>query len=160
MQITGLRHCLRSSWIKTESNFHKGKVKWLYLYWITLSATWAVLPRGPVRVTSLESRVTTVGNRSTRRKPAMIGRGKLDNTLLTCDQGNFNQITAQSRNRTLVTVMRDTSTTTVPPGPYKYPASLSECRKLSPSAQPNQFWVTPRWFYGAGVITLVINNKH
>ena len=38
----------------------------------------------------------------------MLGRDKLDSTLLTCDQGNFNQITARSRNRTLVTVVRDT----------------------------------------------------
>ena len=33
----------------------------------------------------------------------MLGKVKLDNTLLTFDQGNFNQITARSRNRTLVT---------------------------------------------------------
>ena len=45
----------------------------------------------------------------------MLGRVKLDNTLLTCDKGNFNQITARCRNRTLVTVVRDTCTTTVPP---------------------------------------------
>ena len=44
----------------------------------------------------------------------MLGRVKLDNTPLTCDQGNFNQITARSRNRTLVTVVRDTYTATVP----------------------------------------------
>ena len=44
----------------------------------------------------------------------MLGRVKLGNTLLTCDQGNFNQITACSRNRTLVTVVRDTCTITVP----------------------------------------------
>ena len=31
----------------------------------------------------------------------MLGRDKLDNTLLTCGQGNFNQITARRRNRTL-----------------------------------------------------------
>ena len=43
----------------------------------------------------------------------MLGRVKLDNTLLTCDHGNFNQITARSRNRTLVTVVRDTCTTIV-----------------------------------------------
>ena len=43
----------------------------------------------------------------------MFGRVKLDNTLLTCDQGNLNQITARSRNRTLVTVVRDTCTITV-----------------------------------------------
>ena len=34
---------------------------------------------------------------STRRKPAMLGGAKLDNTLLTCDQGNFNVKTARSR---------------------------------------------------------------
>ena len=45
------------------------------------------------------SSVTTGGIRSTRRIPAMLGRLKLDNTLLTCDQGNFNEITARSRNR-------------------------------------------------------------
>ena len=33
----------------------------------------------------------------------MLGRDKLDNNLLICDRGNFNQITAWSRNRTLVT---------------------------------------------------------
>ena len=53
-----------------------------------------------------ESSVTTGGNRSTRRKPAMLGRDKLDSTLLTYDQGNFNQITAQSRNRTLAILKR------------------------------------------------------
>ena len=85
--------------------------------WITLSATWAVLPGGQVRATSHGSSVTTRGNRSTRRKPAMLGRVKLDNTLLTCDQDNFNQITARRQNRTLVTVVRDTCSTTVPPAP-------------------------------------------
>ena len=45
----------------------------------------------------------------------VLGRVKLDNTLLTCDQGNFNQMIAWSRNRTLVTVVRDRCTTTVPP---------------------------------------------
>ena len=54
----------------------------------------------------------------TRRKPAMLGGDKLDNTLLTCDQGNFNQITARNRNRTLITVVRDMCTTTVPPTPH------------------------------------------
>ena len=95
----------------------KVKVKCLYLYWITLSATWAVLPRGPIRATPHESSVTTGGNRSTRRKPAMVGRDKLDNTLLTYDKGNFNQITARSWNRNLVTVGRNTCTTTVPSAP-------------------------------------------
>ena len=51
--------------------------------------------------------VTTIGNWSTWRKPVMLGRVELDNTLLTCDQGNFNQITAQSQNQTLPTVMKD-----------------------------------------------------
>ena len=57
--------------------------------------------------------VITGGNRSTRRKPVMFGRVKLDNTLFTYDQGNFNQITAWNRSRVLATVMRDTCTTTV-----------------------------------------------
>ena len=47
----------------------------------------------------------------------MLGRVKLENTLLTCDKGNFNQITARSQNRSLVIVVRDTSTATVPPVP-------------------------------------------
>ena len=71
-----------------------------YFYWITPSATWAVLPRGPARVIPHGSSVTTGGNRSTRRKPAMFGRVKLDNTLLTCDHGNFNRTTQQNRNPT------------------------------------------------------------
>ena len=53
------------------------------------------------------SSVTTGGNRSTWRKPTMLGKVKLDNTLLTCDKGNFNQITARSRNIILVAEMRD-----------------------------------------------------
>ena len=61
------------------------------------------------------SSVTTGGNQSTQRKPVMLGRGKLNNTLLTCDKGSFNEITAQSQNQTLVTVTRDMCTTTVPP---------------------------------------------
>ena len=48
------------------------------------------------------SSVTTGGNRSTRRKPAMLRRVVLDNTLLTCDQRNFNRTTVRSQNRTLV----------------------------------------------------------
>ena len=59
--------------------------------------SWAVLPRVSVRATPHRSSVNTVGNQSTRRKPAMLGRVKLDNTPLTCDQGNFNQIAAWSR---------------------------------------------------------------
>ena len=38
----------------------------------------------------------------------MLGRVKLDNTLLTCDQGNFSQIPARSQNRTLAVEVRDT----------------------------------------------------
>ena len=49
----------------------------------------------------------------------MLRRDKLENTLLPCEQGNFDKITARSRNRTLVTVVRDTCTTTVPPAPHK-----------------------------------------
>ena len=47
----------------------------------------------------------------------MLGIDKLDNTLLTCDQDNFSQITSPSRNRTRVTVVRDTCTAIVPPAP-------------------------------------------
>ena len=93
----------------------KVEVKYLYLYWITLSATLALLPIGPVRVIPHGSSVSTGGNRSNRKEPAMLGRVKLDNTLLTCDQGNFNQITARSQNQTLVIVVRDTCTITVTP---------------------------------------------
>ena len=105
------------SWLERDSN---SRVKMAMdgegpLYWITLSANWAVLPRGIARDTPHGSSVTTGGNLSTRRKPTMFGRVKLDNNLLTCNQGNFNQITARSRNRTLVTVVRDTCTSTVPP---------------------------------------------
>ena len=50
-------------------------------------------------------------------KPAMLGRVKLDNTLLTCDQGNFNQTTSQRRNQTVVTVVRDTCTIIEPLAP-------------------------------------------
>ena len=96
----------------------KVKVKGRYLYWITLSATEAVFPRGPVRATPHGSSVTAGGNRSIRRKPAMLGRVKLDNTPLTYDQGNFNPITAQSQNRTLVTVVTNIYTTTVTPAPH------------------------------------------
>ena len=55
--------------------------------------------------------VNTGGNRSVQRKPATLVRVKLDNTLLTCDKGNFNQVTARNRNRTLVTVVGHTCTT-------------------------------------------------
>ena len=54
----------------------------------------------------------------------MLGRVKMNNTLLTYDKGNFNQMTARSWNRTVVTMVRDTSTTTVPPAArtnYRYP---------------------------------------
>ena len=84
------------------SHLEVKKVKCLYLYWIILSVIWAVLSRGPLNAILHGSSVTTGENRGTRRKPAMLGRVKLDNTPLTCDQDNFNQITARSRNRTLV----------------------------------------------------------
>ena len=45
----------------------------------------------------------------------MLDRVKLGNTLLTCDQGNFNQITAWSRDRILVAVVRNMCVTTVSP---------------------------------------------
>ena len=61
----------------------------------------------------------------------MLGRVKLDNTLLACDQGNFNQITAWSRNQTLVIVVRDTYTTTVPPAPPKMDALLTSSAAYS-----------------------------
>ena len=53
----------------------------------------------------------------------MLGRVKLDNILLTRDQGNFSHITPWSRNRTSVTVVTDTCTTTAPPAPF-YSKSL------------------------------------
>ena len=43
----------------------------------------------------------------------MVGRVRLDNTLLKCDKGNFNQVTARSQNQILVIVMRDMCTATV-----------------------------------------------
>ena len=110
-KITGRMSTLR---VKVKIKI-KIKVKYLYLSWITLSATWAVLPRSPVRAIPHGSSVITGGNRSTWRKPVVLGGDKLDNTLLTCHQGNFSHITPRSRNRILVTVVRDTCTTTVPP---------------------------------------------
>ena len=38
-------------------------------------------------------------------------------TLFMCDQSNFNQIIARYRNGTLITMVRDTCTTTVQPVP-------------------------------------------
>ena len=54
----------------------------------------------------------------------MLGRVKLDNTLLTCNKGNFYQITRWSRIQALVTMVRDTCSTTVPPAAPK-PVSKS-----------------------------------
>ena len=45
----------------------------------------------------------------------MLRRVKLDNTLLTYNQGNFKQATAWIPNQTLVTEVRETCTSTVPP---------------------------------------------
>ena len=53
---------------------------------------------------------------------------ELDNTPLTCDQGNFNLITGQCQNQTLVTLVEDTHTTTLPPAPP--PAHPSNIGKL------------------------------
>ena len=60
-----------------------------YLYWMTLSASLVVLSEGLWRATPHGSSVTTGGNRTIRRKPAMLGKVKLDKTLLTCGQGNY-----------------------------------------------------------------------
>ena len=49
----------------------------------------------------------------------MLGTVKLDNTLPLSDQRNVNQITAQSRNPTVVTVVRDTCATIMPPARAK-----------------------------------------
>ena len=75
----------------------------------------SALLRGAVSNTPHSSSVTKRENRSTRRNPEMFFWAKLDNTLLTCDQVNFNEITARSRNQTLVWVARDKCTTTVSP---------------------------------------------
>ena len=64
---------------------------------------------------------TTGGNWSTQRKSVMLAGVKLYNILLTCDKGRFHQITAWSQDQTLLTVMGDRYTTTVPPAP---PTSL------------------------------------
>ena len=66
------------------------KVKYLYLYWITLSATRAVLPRGPVRTTPHGSSVTfhllslplrNLNEILTRRRFFSIWRGYLSRQL-------------------------------------------------------------------------------
>ena len=44
--------------------------------------------------TGARAPVTTRGKRSTLRKLVMLGEVKLDDTLLTGDHGNFNEITA------------------------------------------------------------------
>ena len=100
--------------------------KKVYLYWISLSATKAALPRGLVRGTPHGSSVVTAGSRSTGRKPGVLGRIKLNNTLLTCEQGNFNQVIARSRNLIPVTVVRDTCTTTVPPSTSFLPSNTTQ----------------------------------
>ena len=95
-------------------------------------------------MTGLMTGLMTGGNRSTWRKPAMLGRVKLGNTLLTCDQGNFNQITARGRNRTLVTAVKDTCTTTVPPAPPKNKSSVTAGTviKYKKNIYPGNFFVT------------------
>ena len=56
-----------------------------------------------------------VGNRSIQKKPAVLGRVKLDKTDVTCCQRNFNRTIAWSRNRNFSTHVKDTCATTVPP---------------------------------------------
>ena len=123
----------------------KVKVQCLYLYWITLSAIWAGLPWGPVRPTPHMSSVTTGGNRSSWRKPVMLARVKLDNILLTWRQGNFNQITVRSQNRTLVTVVRDMCITTVTPPLPVFPVGISTEKDLGtlPIPLSRTSWVRP-----------------
>ena len=65
----------------------------------------------------------TSGDWSTRRKPAMLSGDKQDNTLLTCNQGNFNQTTARSWNQTLVIVVRHACAITVTPAPHWRPVN-------------------------------------
>lgn len=87
----------------------------LYLYWINVSATRSDFFRGQVRDTPHGCSVTAVGNRRIPKKPAMFSTVKQDNTILTCDKGSFNQIRARGWNRTLVKLVRDSCTTTLPP---------------------------------------------
>ena len=91
----------------TELLIRKLPCLYLYQIHITLPARSDVVPRGLVRATPHGSSVIAGENQSTQRKPAVLGRVKLDNTLLMCDQDNFNQITAQSGNQASVTVARD-----------------------------------------------------
>ena len=91
-----------------EAGVHFVKVKCLCLYGVTISIIWAALLRGPVRATPRGSSVTKGENRITPRKFTMLGRVKLDNTLLICSKGNFNLITERSRNRTRNTVVPTT----------------------------------------------------
>ena len=65
----------------------------------------------------------------------MLGRVKLDNTLVKCDQGNFNQITARSWNQTLVTVVRDTCTTTVREEQHAGKGSITEFKLYAPKCK-------------------------
>ena len=104
------------SWVWYVTGCISDNSKCLYVCWIIPPASLAVLPRGPVRASPYGSSVTGGGKRSTWRKPAVFGRVKPDNTLLTCDQGNFN--------RTLVTEVRDTCNTTVLPIPQTYIRSV------------------------------------
>ena len=98
------------------------KLKCLYLYWKTLSATQAVLLMGDpswvqcyYRRKPEYSEETGVLGENLRCLVESNWTRIFSNVALI--KGNFNQITARSRNRTLVTVVRDTCTTTVPPVP-------------------------------------------
>ena len=71
----------------------------------------------------------------------MLNWVKLDNILLTCNQGNFNQITAQSWNWTLVTVVvRDSCTATVRPAPVWFTCSSDSM--LIDICNENTYWLT------------------
>ena len=70
----------------------------------------------------------------------MFGRVKLDNTLLIFDQGNFNQITARSQSQILITVVRDTSDTSVSPAPLAINQAISlvqQPRKYQEVSRPS-----------------------
>ena len=116
----------RSSIRNFSSNFSASKnrnrmklhIISVYFYRISILAWWAVLHQGRIRVTPHGFSVTTEGYQTTHRKPAMLGRVKLSKVLLTCDQSYFNQITALSRIQTLVTMMTDTCTATMPKDTY------------------------------------------
>ena len=85
--IKGFEHEFLNPHFNTVLIFHSGlcirccehslkcmTLNCVHLYWITLSANWAVLPIGSVGATPHGSSVTTKGSRNTRRKLAILGR--------------------------------------------------------------------------------------